>query len=106
MSKVPDYVEKESINLYILCVTMNEHIQRIQQTLLIRWLKANKPENKMWNEKEMPKEVARLVREPGDPFAFGEGYHADITFFPEPPYFTFWLLENCLEIWMIHFSLI
>lgn len=52
-------------------------------------LEANKKENKLWEGKEMPGRVARLVREPGDPFAFGEGYHADVTFFREPPFFTF-----------------
>merc|ERR1719359_1126725 len=42
----------------------------------------------------MPTKVARLVREPGDPFAFGEGYHADVTFFESPPIFTFLLARE------------
>jgi len=52
-------------------------------------VEANKPGKKMWQGKEMPGRVARLVREPGDPFAFGEGYHADVSFFQGPPFFTF-----------------
>merc|ERR1712182_65496 len=52
-------------------------------------VEANKPGKKVWKGKEMPQGVARLVREPGDPFAFGEGYHADTTFFAEPTFFTF-----------------
>eukprot|EP00939_MAST-03C_sp_MAST-3C-sp1_P002505 g2505.t1 len=52
-------------------------------------VEANTPANKFWDGKAMPSRVARLVREPGDPFAFGEGFHADVTFFQEPPFFTF-----------------
>merc|ERR1740117_1266989 len=52
-------------------------------------VEANKMENKVYQGKTMPSCVARLVREPSDPFAFGEGYHADVTFFQEPPAFTF-----------------
>ena len=50
---------------------------------------ANEPGRKRWKGETMPSRVARLVREPGDPFAFGEGLHADVTFFERPPFFTF-----------------
>lgn len=50
---------------------------------------ANKAGSKKWRGISMPERVTRLVREPGDPFAFGEGLHADVTFFPKPPVYTF-----------------
>ena len=52
-------------------------------------LNANTPTAKVWKQKQIPTGVTRLVREPGDPFAFGEGLHADVTFFEKPPVFTF-----------------
>merc|ERR550537_1516679 len=57
-------------------------------------VEANKAGNKKWQGQDMPTKVARLVREPGDPFAFGEGYHADVTFFESPPIFTFLLARE------------
>lgn len=51
-------------------------------------VEANKEANRKWDGETMPARVARLVREPGDPFAFGEGWHADVTFFEEPPTYT------------------
>merc|ERR1712025_76837 len=89
ISKVPDYVE--------LGVHQSTHSVRHKDTRhgkdagtsVNTMVEANKPGKKVWKGKEMPQGVARLVREPGDPFAFGEGYHADTTFFAEPPFFTF-----------------
>merc|ERR1712232_387869 len=89
VSKVPDYVEKG--------VHQSQHSVRHRDTRhgsdvtvsVNTMVEANKEGKEMWQGKTMPGRVARLVREPGDPFAFGEGYHADVTFFPEPPFFTF-----------------
>merc|ERR1719326_2077614 len=69
---------------------MNESNTQVMNSML----EANKPGNHVWKGRDMPGRVARLVREPGDPFAFGEGYHADVTFFKEPPFFTFLLARE------------
>jgi len=97
ISKVPDYVEagvcqaKHSVREKQRKETghSNETFQEDDTKLMNTMVEANRPANHKWNGIQMPGTVARLVREPGDPFAFGEGYHADTTFFKEPPFFTF-----------------
>jgi len=92
VSKVPDYVEQG------VCQSKHSVRDKTQQgdrmaenstKVMNTMVEANKPGNHKWKGKDMPGMVARLVREPGDPFAFGEGYHADVSFFQEPPFFTF-----------------
>lgn len=97
ISKVPDYVEKGVCQAKHSVRNVEEHekeahAERLAQNdtaVMNTMVEANKPGNHKWKGKDMPGRVARLVREPGDPFAFGEGYHADVTFFQEPPFFTF-----------------
>ena len=93
VSKVPEYVEK-GVHQSKHSVRHDTHDRQGDETegfenSINTMVEANKAENKFWKGARMPKEVARLVREPGDPFAFGEGYHADVTFYDEPPFFTF-----------------
>lgn len=88
VSKVPDYVEK-GVHQSQHSVRSKDDRHGSDVTVSVNTMvEANKAGKKVWNGKEMPGRVARLVREPGDPFAFGEGYHADVTFFKEPPFFT------------------
>merc|ERR1712078_506083 len=89
ISKVPDYVEKGVHQSVHSVRHKDERHGKAAGSSVNTMVEANKPGKKVWKGKEMPRGVARLVREPGDPFAFGEGYHADTTFFPEPPFFTF-----------------
>jgi len=89
ISKVPDYVEKGVHQSVHSVRHKDERHGKAAGSSVNTMVEANKPGKKVWKGKEMPQGVARLVREPGDPFAFGEGYHADTTFFPEPPFFTF-----------------
>lgn len=96
ISKVPDYVEK-GVHQSKHSVRHTDKHQRegLDANVSINTMvEANKPDNHKWLGKAMPGRVARLVREPGDPFAFGEGYHADVTFFPEPPFFTLLLARE------------
>jgi len=94
VSKVPDYVEK-GVHQSKHSVRHDKERTGSDVTASVNTMvEANKPGRKTWKGNEMPGRVARLVREPGDPFAFGEGYHADVTFFPQPPYFTFLLARE------------
>jgi len=92
VSKVPDYVEKgvhQSKHSVRNDATGTNRNGNDASTSVNTMVEANKPVNKVWRGKPMPNRMARLVREPSDPFAFGEGFHADVTFFKEPPFFTF-----------------
>jgi len=93
VSKVPDYVEK-GVHQSKHSVRHDKRTGMDVGTSVNTMVEANKPGKKQWKGKEMPGRVARLVRESGDPFAFGEGYHADVTFFQSPPYFTFLLARE------------
>lgn len=92
VSGVPAYVEK-GVHQSTHSVRHDKRTEKGTKTKATEsvntMVEANKLENKMWNGKAMPARVARLVREPSDPFAFGEGYHADVTFYDQPPFFTF-----------------
>lgn len=93
VSKVPDYVEK-GVHQSKHSVRKSDRTGSDTTVSVNTMVEANKPSKKLWKGEQMPGRVARLVREPGDPFAFGEGYHADVTFFQEPPYFTFLLARE------------
>jgi alpha-ketoglutarate-dependent taurine dioxygenase len=88
VSKVPTYVEK-GVHQSTHSVRHDKRTGQAATVSVNTMVEANKPANKMWKGEKMPARMARLVREPGDPFAFGEGYHADVTFFEQPPFFTF-----------------
>jgi len=110
ISRVPEYVEK-GVHQSAHSVRHDTHNRAETQkkddggpqgaalenkaVVLNTMVEANKEKNRVWagadgkeEVKVMPQRVARLVREPGDPFAFGEGWHADVTFFEEPPVYT------------------
>jgi alpha-ketoglutarate-dependent taurine dioxygenase len=109
ISRVPEYVEK-GVHQSAHSVRHDKHNRAETQKkddvpqgaalenkeqVLNTMVEANKEQNRVWagadgkgEAKVMPQRVARLVREPGDPFAFGEGWHADVTFFEEPPVYT------------------
>jgi len=88
ISRVPQYVEK-GVHQSTHSVRNDDRTGMDVTVSVNTMVEANKLENKVYQGKEMPNCVARLVREPSDPFSFGEGYHADVTFFQEPPRFTF-----------------
>lgn len=90
ISKVPEYVTKGvHQSTHSVRTDLHNRANAGAENSINTMVEANKPKNKSWKGKQMPEEVARLVREPGDPFAFGEGLHADVTFYSEPPFFTF-----------------
>lgn len=109
ISRVPEYVEK-GVHQSAHSVRHDKHDRAETKVggdapagaalenkgaVLNTMVEANKEKNRVWagadgkgESQVMPQRVARLVREPGDPFAFGEGWHADVTFFEEPPVYT------------------
>jgi len=111
ISRVPEYVEK-GVHQSAHSVRNDKHDRKETHkkegadgpvgaaledkgSVLNTMVEANKEANRVWKGADgkmasevMPARVARLVREPGDPFAFGEGWHADVTFFEEPPVYT------------------
>jgi len=110
ISRVPEYVEK-GVHQSAHSVRHDKHDRAETKkkgdggpqgaaledkgAVLNTMVEANKEANRLWKGGDgkgeaqvMPPRVARLVREPGDPFAFGEGWHADVTFFEEPPVYT------------------
>jgi len=103
ISRVPEYVEK-GVHQSAHSVRNDKHDRaetkkndvgapqgaalENKEAVLNTMVEANKEQNRKYEGTVMPPRVARLVREPGDPFAFGEGWHADVTFFEEPPVYT------------------
>eukprot|EP00948_MAST-09A_sp_MAST-9A-sp1_P003533 g3533.t1 len=92
ISTVPAYVKK-GVHQSVHSARSRKHTvanaTEEMQSAVSSMVTANEDHRRYFEGKKLPDKVARLVREPEDPYAFGEGWHADVTFFAQPPFFTF-----------------
>lgn len=82
VSRIPEYVYSG--------VHQSAHADAPASGLQSTMIDANRAWQQ-WHGHAVPKGLVRLVREPGDPKSFGEGFHADQTYLQEPPRYTFLL---------------
>lgn len=94
VSNVPKYLEKgvhQSAKMQATSAAARNGAKPTTSTASATntMVQANRAHTKKWRGESMPDGVTRVVREPGDPFAFGEGLHTDVTFLKRPPIYTF-----------------